>query len=88
MDKYDYIIDFERVNELTTTKLDNPKEGWSGTFYFSTSRKLINDYLKIFNNFNDNDELKYVIDSLLYNKILTTRGLIRETRITQILNDV
>lgn len=47
----DWVIDFDRVNELTTTSKDNPDAGYSGTYYFSTSKKIIYDYVDKFVDF-------------------------------------
>jgi hypothetical protein len=44
----DWVIDFDRVNELTTTSKDSPDAGHTGTYYFSTSKKIVKDYVDKF----------------------------------------
>ena len=47
-----YIIDFERVNELTTSVYDDPDDESNpfvkGKFTYSLSRMNIKEYLKVF----------------------------------------
>jgi hypothetical protein len=47
----DWVIDFDRVNELTTTSKDSPDAGPMGTYYFSTSKKIVKDYVDKFIDF-------------------------------------
>ena len=87
-----YIIDFERVNELTTTKQDNPKEGYSGTYQYGICRKMISMYLEIYHGDKVSNECRNInmdtiIDTLVYNRILITKGQLREEKINTILND-
>ena len=52
MNKNDYIIDFDRVNQLTTSIYDDPNDKSNpfvvGKFTFSVSRKFIKEYIDIF----------------------------------------
>ena len=94
--KKDYIIDFERVNQLTTTIYDDPDDKSSligGKFAYSVSRKSIREYLDIFTSWNPSvsnsdtikDKLKHVIDTLEYNGILVHKSTIRDNKINEIL---
>ena len=53
MNRSDYIIDFDRVNKLTTSIYDDPNDKSNpfsdGKFAFSVSRKIIKEYLENFN---------------------------------------
>ena len=83
-----YIIDFERVNELTTTKEDNPNEGYAGVYPYGICRTMIKEYLMIYHG-EKKSTISYesVIDTLVYNRILITKGQLREEKIDNILND-
>lgn len=92
-----YIIDFERVNQLTT----HPKDSESGSPMGGilspngVSRKIIKDYLEYYNNYMDSkfkgrstfdasdDKFNMVVDTLLYNGILVDK---RDKKLDQILN--
>jgi hypothetical protein len=85
-----YIIDFERVNELTTTKEDKPDEGYAGVYQYGVCRKIIKEYLMIYNGEMKPKGIEFesVIDTLVYNRILINKAILREDRINKILNDV
>ncbi len=92
MNRSDYIIDFERVNQLTTTIYDDPnhKSPFSdGKFAFSVSRKLIREYLDKFNSMSERntsqDNLEHIINTLVYNGILIDKATIRDRKIENIL---
>jgi hypothetical protein len=92
--KLNYIIDFERVNQLTTTTYSKEKENSSplsdGQMGYTLSRKLINQFLDKFTNRRmdtDNDEIEFIIQTLVYNKILITKSDIRENKINEIINE-
>jgi hypothetical protein len=97
MNKSDYIIDFERVNELTTSIYDDPNDKSNpmldGKFAFSISRKVIREYLDNFNSYNPisthsdliKDKVKHVIETLEYNGILLHKSTIRDKKIDKIL---
>ncbi len=99
MKKSDYIIDFERVNELTTSIYDDPNDQSNlmvnGKFAYALSRKIIKDYLDNFNSWSPisnnmeivNDKTKHIIETLEYNGILVSKSTIRDKKITSILEN-
>ena len=88
-----YIIDFERVNELTSTMYDcEPNENSPyGKYVHHASRKIIRDYLEIYNNRDlrksDNKKVLEVIETLHYNGILISKSDIRDGKINRILDE-
>ena len=93
MNRSDYIIDFERVNQLTSSIYDDPNDKSSpmsdGKFAFSVSRKLIREYLDIFNSMSERntteDKMNHIINTLEYNKILIHKSTIRDQKIDEVL---
>ena len=94
MNLKDYIIDFERVNELTSTKFDDPDDKSNpfseGKYMFSVSRKIIKGYLDtIFSNGGisgtHSDKLEHIINTLEYNGILISKSEIRDRKISKVL---
>ena len=89
----DYIIDFQRVNELTSTKYDTePNENAPfGKYVHHVSRKVIKDYLDIYNNRDlrksDNKKVLEAIETLHYNGILISKSDIRDGKIKEILDE-
>jgi hypothetical protein len=89
----DFIIDFDRINELSSTKDDNPTEGYTGTYHFAISRKIVKQYLDIFlgetqmSKQKHEEMLPHVVNTLIYNRVLIHAGTIREDRINQILEE-
>lgn len=91
----EYIIDFERVNELCAHPNDNPKDGISGVFVNSSSRKIIKDYLDIYTDSvlhhrkvpvkYTQEMLNHVIETLNFNRILISKADIRDDKISQVL---
>ena len=45
-----FVIDFDRINELSSTKYDNPNEGYTGTYHFAVSRKILKEYFLAYKN--------------------------------------
>jgi hypothetical protein len=91
-EKLKYIIDFERVNQLTTTTYskENSSPLSDGQVGYTLSRKLISSFLDKFTNRRmdtDNDELEFIIQTLVYNKILITKSDIRDNKINDIINE-
>ena len=94
MNRSDYIIDFERVNQLTTTIYDDPNDKSSymsdGKFAYSISRKLIREYLDKFNSMSERnttqDNIEHIINTLVYNGILIDKSTIRDRKIESVLN--
>ena len=88
-----YIIDFERVNQLTTTIEDKPNEGYAGTYQYGICRSIIKQYLMIYHgdiksrDFPTGLSYEDIVDTLVYNRILITKGQLREEKINTILND-
>lgn len=91
----DYIIDFERVNELTTSIYDDPDDDSNpyqkGKFSFSVSRKLIREYLDKFSMMSDriteSNKTTHIINTLEYNGIIIHKSTIRDNKLKQILNE-
>jgi hypothetical protein len=91
----EYVIDFDRVNELCTHPNDNPKDGISGIFVKSLSRQVIKEYLSIYTDSitnhgkvskkYDDNVLENVIETLHFNKILVSKADIRDNKINQVL---
>jgi hypothetical protein len=86
-----YIIDFKRINELTSHPTDveiSPKDVLRTTTY-SISKKIVKDYLDVFLNgrYKTDDIKSHVIDTLRYNKILITKSDIREDKLKGIIDD-
>jgi len=92
MSSLDYIIDFERVNQLTSS-IYNPNDKSNpfteGKFAFSVSRKLIKEYLDRFSSMNErntpDDKMQHIINTLEYNKIIVHKSTIRDQKIDEIL---
>lgn len=93
MSSLDYIIDFERVNQLTSSIYDDPNDKSNpfteGKFAFSVSRKLIKEYLDRFSSMNErntpDDKMQHIINTLEYNKIIVHKSTIRDQKIDEIL---
>ena len=93
MNRSDYIIDFERVNKLTTSIYDDPNDKSSpfsdGKFAFSVSRKIIREYLENFNSMSERntkeDKMNHIINTLEYNGILIHKSTIRDQKIEELL---
>ena len=91
--KNDYIIDFDRVNQLTTSIYDDPNDQSSpfvvGKFAFSVSRKIIKDYIEVFQSVSErnkaSDKIEHIVNTLEYNGILIHKSTIRDKKINQIL---
>ena len=86
-----YIIDFDRVNQLTSHPNDtiNTSGGYGQPFIYSVSRKIIKSYLDIYlgegNKAFTNSEWDQIIDTLHFNKILVSKSDIRDGKIEKIL---
>jgi hypothetical protein len=94
----DYIIDFERVNRLTSHPNDNPNSGgaFAAVFIYGLTRKLLKEYLEVYaayqmqnpNRPSVSDE-KYtkVCEILHFNKILVNKSDIRDKKIDNVLSE-
>lgn len=88
MNKANYIIDFDRLNQLTAHVNDNPNGGVQGMFVYNISRKILRDYMERYMEYRESDSrLSEVIETLVYNKILITKADIRDNQVNQILNN-
>jgi hypothetical protein len=94
IDKHNYIIDFERVNQLTSTHYSPEKANSSpfsdGQTGYTLSRKLINSFLDKFTGKRfdtDYEEMEFIINTLVYNKILITKADIRNEKINNLIKD-
>ena len=93
MNRSDYIIDFERVNKLTTSIYDDPNDKSSpfsdGKFAFSVSKKIIREYLDNFNSMSERntneDKMNHIINTLEYNGVLIHKSTIRDQKIEELL---
>lgn len=93
----DYIIDFERINKLTSHPNDNPNAGgaFAATFVYGITRKILKDYLEIFVTYNkvsrvpskvSDDEYLKACEVLHFNKILVSKADIRDNKINNVLD--
>jgi hypothetical protein len=88
-----YIIDLERVNELTSPHPGDDSNALHPTAVFSVSRKLIRDWIEIWENRNsrsnlaNSDKVKSAFDNLRYNKILLTEADLRERKLDTLLDE-
>ena len=93
MNRSDYIIDFERVNKLTTSIYDDPNDKSNpfsdGKFAFSVSKKIIREYLDNFNSMSERntneDKMNHIINTLEYNGVLIHKSTIRDQKIEELL---
>lgn len=84
----EYIIDFDRVNELTSHPNDTTNQtGYQPVFIHGISRSIIKDYLKEFNDsvIRGKSINPSVIKTLVWNRILIGKSEIREKKINEIL---
>lgn len=92
MNRSDYIIDFDRVNELTTIvyseRVKQSNAFSDGSIGYTLSRKIISDFLNKFTQYKSSttdEEMNFIIETLVYNKILITKADIRDTKIDKVL---
>ena len=89
----DYIIDFERINELTSHPQDETednKKGYLPVTIYAISRKIIKDmletYMKKNRSPNTLEEYLEAVETLVYNRILITKSEMRDRQINKILS--
>lgn len=96
MNRSDYIIDFDRVNELTTIvyseRVKQSSAFSDGNIGYTLSRKMISDFLNKFtqpksSSTTTDEEMNFIIETLVYNKILITKADIRDTKIDKVINE-
>ena len=92
MNRSDYIIDFDRVNELTTIvyseRVKQSSAFSDGNIGYTLSRKMISEFLNKFTQSKSSttdEEMNFIIETLVYNKILITKADIRDTKIDKVL---
>ena len=85
-----YIIDFKRINELTSHPVDASKNEnvYASNPVLSISKGIIKQYLDIYlNKTYSTDEMKeIIIETLVYNKILITKTDIRESKLKKLID--
>ena len=88
----DYIIDFKRLNELTSHENDNPSSnqgGFGAMYIHTTTRKLIKEYMEIYqgrySRSSDGKKVDEVIETLHFNRILISKSDIRDGKVKEIL---
>ena len=90
----DYIIDFERINQLTSSQYDDPsgKNNYANQPYsiHSISKNIIKQYLEIYLNREskraDNSKLIEAIETLQFNKILISKADIRDYKLQTLID--
>ena len=90
----DYIIDFERINQLTSSQYDDPqgKQHLGQPYYLhSISKNIIKQYIDTYMNkdskHTNQSKLQEAIETLQYNKILISKADIRDTKINDIIKE-
>lgn len=84
----EYVIDFDRVNELTVHPTDNMNQtGYQPILLYGISRKLITKYLEIYTDsvIRGKEVNDSIIKTLLWNRILVGKSEIRDKRINEII---
>lgn len=97
-----YVIDFERVNYLTSHTNDGvSNSSYTQQFIYSISRRTIKEYLEIYIGYNPNEAYKIgnyskkitneeynkIVNTLIYNRILILPPSVRDEKIDKIIND-
>jgi len=89
-----YILDFERINELTSHPNDNPNmQGVmsTGAFCYNINRKvikqLVDEFLGYTERRGDANRHQTICEMLHYNRILVSKTDIRDKTITKIVED-
>lgn len=96
------VIDFDRLNFLTTHVNDNPGS-YGGMYNYAQSRKIIKLYMDIYMDYNSpqkfqgfqgtqgsappKDQYDLAVKTLRYNKILLDDSDIRDNKINKILDE-
>ena len=86
-----YIIDLERVNELTAPHPGDNSNAYQPTAVFSVSKSLIKKWIEICENRNSrtetDDKVKSAFENLRFNKILLTEADLRDRKLDNLLSD-
>ena len=88
-----YIIDFERINQLTSSPNDNPSSGggYNGpSFCYQISRKILKEYMEIYTDrisrrATTDEQFASIVETLRYNGILLTEADIRDRKLDKLL---
>lgn len=87
----EYVIDFERVNQLTSHPNDSPiSASYAPTFGYGITRKILKEYLEIYTNPSSRkttrEEYLSVVEILHYNKVLVSKSDMRDKNIDKVLD--
>jgi len=87
-----YILDLERINQLTAPH-PGDNNGYQPTAVFSVSKSLIKKWVEIWENrssrhsLENDDKVKSAFENLRFNKILLTEADIRDRKLDSLLSD-
>ena len=94
----DFVIDFERVNQLTSHKHDNPTEGVNGSYCYSINRKVITQLIEIYMShkffgyqkkgstvYTPEKEYLEAVEILHYNRVLISNADLRDKKLDSLL---
>ena len=85
-----YIIDLERINELSAPHPGDDSNSYHPTAVFSVSKMLIKKWIEIWENrttkSESDDRVKSAFNSLRYNKILLDESDLRDRKIDKLLD--
>ena len=89
----EYIIDFERLNQLTVHENDNPNatNAYGPNYCYSITRGIIKEYMKIYMDHlylrhdPKDEKFKEVVEVLHWNKILISAADIRDQKINKLI---
>jgi hypothetical protein len=94
-----YIIDFERINQLTSHPKDDPDSGYAPFYTYNTTRNLIKQYMEVYQSYRNTsgrgryhrgkeecDKYQEAVDILRFNKILISKSDIRDSKIDELLD--
>ena len=88
-----YILDLERINQLTAPHPGDNSNGYQPTVVFSVSKSLIKKWVEIWENtssrhsLENDDKVKSTFENLRFNKILLTEADIRDRKLDKILDE-
>lgn len=86
-----YLIDLERINELTAPHPGDNSNAYQPTTVFSVSKMLIKKWVEIWENRNSktetDDKVKLAFENLRFNKILLSESDIRDKKLQFILDE-
>jgi hypothetical protein len=86
-----YVIDLERVNELTAPHPGDNSNSYQPTAVFSVSKMLIKKWIEIWESRTDrnqsDDRVQSAFESLRYNKILLTEADLRDRKLDNLIDE-